>query len=336
MKIWIDFINTPQVNFFEPLIEELKSEGHEFVLTCRDSSNTVNLLKQKKWDFSIIGDRVHKTFLTKLLAFPRRVLRLKRFLKNQNIDVSIGQSSFYLPITSYFLGIKSIYTNDNEHAMGNIPSFLFADVILLPESLSIKKAIKQGAKEKKIIIYPGIKEGVYLWVKGSKIQERRKLKFPKTIYVRPEPQTAEYYSGKINFLDHLLEKLQEDYRVVILVRDKNQFQHYSTSKFSKIEVPEKTLDFDAVAEDCLLFIGAGGSMTREMAIIGIPTISVYQGELLDVDNFLINNKFMIHDPDLNLEIIGSFLKDKNSSPNQKKLLKKGKDAFKLIKSQLVG
>ena len=45
--------------------------------------------------------------------------------------------------------------NDNEHAMGNIPSFICATKILIPEFLSIKKVKKQGANSKKIISYPG-------------------------------------------------------------------------------------------------------------------------------------------------------------------------------------
>nr|MBI1231309.1 DUF354 domain-containing protein [Cytophagales bacterium] len=49
MRIWIDFINSPQVSFFEPLVDELTKEGHEFILTCRDSANTVQLIKQRNW-----------------------------------------------------------------------------------------------------------------------------------------------------------------------------------------------------------------------------------------------------------------------------------------------
>ena len=35
-------------------------------------------------------------------------------------------------------------------------------------------------------------------------------------------------------------------------------------------------------------------MTREMAVLGIPTISVYQDELLDVDRFLLQHVEAIH------------------------------------------
>ncbi|PRY90871.1 DUF354 domain-containing protein [Mongoliibacter ruber] len=335
MKIWIDFINTPQVNFFEPLIEDLSQEGHSFILTCRDSSNTVSMLKSKGWDYTIIGEKVYTNLLSKLLGFPRRVLKLRSFLKDKNVDVAIGQSSFYLPITAKSLGIKSIYTNDNEHAMGNIPSFIFADKILLPENLSLEKARKQGARKSKIIQYPGIKEGIYLWKKGLKIIEKRKQNVPDTIYIRPEPNTAQYYTGNSNFLDTLILDLKKDYHIIILVRDKNQFEHYSDKRFLGVEVPKNTISFDKIAEKCLLFIGAGGSMTREMAMIGVPTISVYQGGLLDVDQYLIDNDLMVFDPELTINKVGEFLTTLNTKSSEgSNLLDKGEKAFFLLRNTL--
>lgn len=334
MRIWIDFINTPQVSFFEPLIKEFNDAGHEFVLTCRDSSNTVQLLNQKKLSYKIVGNSVQKSFVFKILAFPLRIRSLMNFLKNQKIDVAIGQSSFYLPITAKFLGIPSIYTNDNEHALGNIPSFLFANRILLPENIQISKAIRQGAKIEKIIQYPGIKEGIYLWQKGLEIQKIRNDIQPSKIYIRPEPQTAQYYKGKINFLDSFLLELKNQYDFTILVRDKNQYDHYTQAQFSTINVPSNTLDFNSVASNCLLFIGAGGSMTREMAIMGIPTISVYQGNLLDVDNFLIAQNLMLHEPNLTSKKLEDFLSATKLMTYNDSLIQKGNKAYNLIKETL--
>lgn len=338
MRIWIDFINSPQVSFFEPLVDELTKEGHEFILTCRDSANTVQLIKQRNWPHQVIGEGVAKSFLKKLMAFPSRIWNLKKYLQDKAIDVAICQSSFYLPLTAKLLGVPSIYTNDNEHAMGNIPSFLFATKIFVPENLSLQKVKKQGAKPSKTYQYPGIKEGVYLWVKGLRIINERKGAdmASQAVYVRPEPQTAQYYSGKLNFLDDILLALAQTYNVVILVRDKAQFEHYSQMKFEKIQVPKEPIPFEKVALNCLMFIGAGGSMTREMSMIGIPTISVYQGELLDVDNFLIQEKYLVHQPDLDLQFVKQMLRDSSEmKKNRTELIEKGKEAYELLKSELI-
>lgn len=337
MKIWIDFINSPQVSFFEPLINELTSDGHKVILTCRDSANTVDLIKQRKWKYKVIGNKVKKTTVRKLLSYPIRIYCLLSFLKNKRVDVAICQSSFYLPLTAWLLKIPSIYTNDNEHALGNIPSFLFATKIFIPENLSISKVIKKGAKRSKVSNYPGIKEGVYLWTNGLNIQSKRATKelIKNKIYIRPEPLTAQYYSGKINFLDPLLLQLKENYSVTILTRDKSQLAHYTQMKFSGIEVPDQPLLFDEVATNCLLFIGAGGSMTREMALIGIPTISVYQGELLDVDKFLLTEKLMIHNMELKYKDVEKILASINFRSPNINLITKGKQAYQLFKEEIL-
>lgn len=335
MRIWIDFINTPQVSFFEPLILELQGMGHEFVLTCRNSSNTVQLLDQKGWKVKMIGKTTNHNLKSKLMAYPLRVIKLVTYIKSLKIDVAIGQSSFYLPISAKICGIPSIYTNDNEHALGNIPSFLFADKIFLPENMSLHKAYLQGAKKNKIVQYPGIKEGVYLWIKARNIQLKREKIKPNTIYIRPEPQTAQYYMGKLNFLDNLLLEIQDLYNITILVRDSNQFEHYSQAQFKNIKVPNNTLEFEDIAESCLLFIGAGGSMTREMAIIGIPTISVYQGALLDVDQFLISEKLMFHETELTKDKLENILCETKKNSNTNSLMEKGKCAYDLFINTLL-
>ena len=337
MKIWIDFINTPQVSFFEPLINELSEQGHEFVITCRDSANTVQLIQQRNWAHTVIGVKSEKSFFKKILAFPWRVYSLFSFLRNIRVDIAICQSSFYLPITAKLLGIPSIYTNDNEHALGNIPSFLFATKIFVPENLALSKVIKQGARREKIVQYPGIKEGIYLWPNGFDIQGKRKNSTTSTrqIFIRPEPSTAEYYSGKLNFLDPVLVALKKEFELTILVRDKIQLQHYTQSQFSGISVPANTIPFESVAINCLLFIGAGGSMTREMALMGIPTISVYQGSLLEVDKLLIEKKLMLFEPEITLEKVKHFIDEHEVSPPDLELLLKGRQAYNLFKSELL-
>nr|MBI1232852.1 DUF354 domain-containing protein [Cytophagales bacterium] len=298
----------------------------------------MQLIKQRNWPHQVIGEGVAKSFLKKLMAFPSRIWNLKKYLQDKAIDVAICQSSCYLPLTAKLLGVPSIYTNDNEHAMGNIPSFLFATKIFVPENLSLQKVKKQGAKPTKTYQYPGIKEGVYLWVKGLRIINERKGAdmASQAVYVRPEPQTAQYYSGKLNFLDDILLALAQTYNVVILVRDKAQFEHYSQMKFEKIQVPKEPIPFEKVALNCLMFIGAGGSMTREMSMIGIPTISVYQGELLDVDNFLIQEKYLVHQPDLDLQFVKQMLRDSSEmKKNRTELIEKGKEAYELLKSELI-
>jgi predicted glycosyltransferase len=322
---------------FHDLIRELESDGHEIIITSRPLANTVQLLDQRGLKHTVIGEHYGKNIYKKIFGYPIRVMQLRKFLAPLKPDLAISQSSFHSPIVAKLLGIPSIYTNDNEHAMGNKPAFIFASKILIPENLAIEKIAKSGVSAKKITQYPGVKEGIYLWSKGERIQQKRKENADNTIkiFIRPEPQTAQYYKGKENFLDDILVALQHKYKIYVLTRDNQQYMHYKQDKFDKVNVPEKPMDFDSIAIDCTIFIGAGGSMTRELAILGIPTISVYQDELLDVDGYLLEKKLMKHEPNLTADKIELFLNEINQQSPSIELMEKGKKAFELFKSEII-
>ena len=337
MRIWFDLSNSPHINMFHDLIRELEKDGHEVVITSRPLANTVQLLDQRGLKHTIIGEHYGKNFYKKMFGYPIRVMQLRSFLKNKKIDLAISQSSFHSPLTAWLLGVPSIYTNDNEHAMGNKPSFIFASQILIPENLAVDKVAKWGVSAKKVLQYPGVKEGIYLWSKGEQIQKERNNTSDKTIriYIRPEPQTAQYYKGKQNFLDDTIIELKDKYSITVLPRDKNQSEHYAQSKFTGVHVPEKPMSFDEIAAKCTVFIGAGGSMTRELAILGIPTISVYQDDLLDVDGYLLKQGLMLHEPSLTSQKLEQFINSLENQPPSLELMDKGKQAYELFKTQIL-
>ena len=74
-------------------------------------------------------------------------------------------------------------------------------------------------------------------------------------------------------------------------------------------------------------------MTRELAFLGIPTFSVYQGDLLEVDKYLIEIGMLKHSYKPNVHMIETFLKEYNKS-EVNDLKKRGIDAFNLIDKRL--
>ncbi len=337
MRIWFDLSNSPHVNLFYDLIRELETAGHTIIITSRPLANTIALLEQKGLEYTVVGDHYGKSFIKKVVGYPVRVMQLYRFLKKLSPDLAISQSSFHSPLVAKMLGIPSIYTNDNEHALGNLPAFYFATRILIPENLRLEKIARNGVSANKVIQYPGLKEGIFLWSKGRSIQEHRDLHIQDEIkiYIRPEPQTAQYYNGKTNFLDAIIGNLQNKYSITVLPRDAAQSAHYKAPYFSSVIVPDLPLTFDYVAGDCTLFIGAGGSMTRELAILGVPTISVYQDELLDVDRFLIDKGLMHHKPELTPDLVEEFINQLQHKPPEQELIDKGKQAYNLFKKEVL-
>lgn len=335
MKIWIDLTNSPHVNFFARMIKDLQ-EDHEVLMTCRPLANTIELLDMAGFPHYIVGSHYGQNKIKKILGFIIRIVQLYGFLKNKDVDVGISHSGFNVPVVSRLLGIPCVYLNDNEHAAANRVSFLFADRIMVPEFLDIEKVKKQWAREDKIIRYPGVKEGVYLWAYepiDSNNSDNEKNK--KRIFVRPEPWTAHYYRGERNFIDELLIGIRDKYKITLLPRGSVQDKYYRQDKFSGITVPKKSISLSEIMSNCDLFIGAGGTMTREAAVLGIPTVSIYQDQLLDVDRYLINKGFMVHKRNINAEFVANFLGQIDKRPPDRQLLHKGKEAYELIKTTLL-
>lgn len=338
MKIWIEIANSPHINMFAALIRDLERE-HEVVITCRPLANTVDLLNLHGFRYSIVGVHYGGKLSAKLFGFPVRVLQLRKYLAGREIDVAISQSSFPSPLAACSLGIRSIYMNDNEHALGNIPAFAFASTIMVPEFMAMEKLRRQCANPKRVIRYPGVKEGIYLWELAARLENSsgngRKAKSRPLVYIRPEPWVAQYYKGGRSFLDALLLGMKDYVDIVLLPRGKQQASAYSDRKFSGMKIVDTALDIADIAPTCDLFIGAGGTMTREMAVLGIPTISVYQDELLDVDRYLLRSGAFVHKPALTAREALQYLASTSRRPAHRELLAKGKAAYELVKSAIL-
>lgn len=334
MRIWFDLSNSPHINLFAPLIRELQAEGHEVEITCRPLANTVDLLELHGLPHTVVGSHYGAGLLKKLFGYPVRVWQLWRHLAPRRIDVAISQSSFHSPLAARLLGVRSIYMNDNEHALGNLPSFLFATRILVPEFLGIEKLRKQLADPRKLTHYPGVKEGIYLWQLLERLRERQPAAKPR-VYVRPEPWTAQYYKGERNFMDELLLGVKEHLALTLLPRGKAQAVHYRDPKFAGIRIVDSALDIADIAPDCDVFVGAGGTMTREMAVLGIPTISVYQDALLEVDRYLLAQGAFVHAPQLDAAQLLAIAQQAQRQAPQRELLDKGRQAHQLIKQALL-
>ena len=73
-------------------------------------------------------------------------------------------------------------------------------------------------------------------------------------------------------------------------------------------------------------------MTREMALVGIPTLSVYQDKLLSVDNILINQKLLVYNPRFTFQDVHDLMKNNQQQKNA--YMNYGKKAYELFISTI--
>lgn len=327
MKIWIDLTNSPHINFFQPFIEIWKSKGEEIIITSRKLANTIELIEQNGWRHKEIGGHVGKNLIKKIFYFPLRVLSLIKYLRTNKPDIAISHSSFYSPVAAFLLNIPSLYINDNEHAKGNYLAFLFATLVIFPEALKKLYSSRIYGLLSKIEFYPGIKEGIYLSQKDI-FRKVKSISNGKNIFIRLEPSTAQYYRGNSSNLDSSIRDLSKKYFIYLLPRNRDQIQHFEKLNLKNVKILSKSLSLEEIYEKCDIFIGAGGSMTREFAVLGVLTFSTYQGELLAVDKYLISSDAMFHTSVISDKLIIDF-QNKKVFANEF-VFDKGKIAFNRI------
>jgi len=307
-KIWIDVTNSPHVLFFEPLIEMLKKEGVEFLITARPYQQTIELLKQKKLDYQIVGKHYGKSRSRKAFGLlSRSFLLWKGIMKQKDrISFSISHGSPYCSIASNFAGIYNLWTLDGDKAKDVIvPSVRFADKVIIPEIVPKENYVRMGTTEEKIVQYPGLKEEVYLW--GFKPNKRYLEEIgvetdKPIILMRPEASKAVYIK-ETEFLIPLIKDLKEDNFIILIPRTLDQKVGYKRIFGDSVFIPSEALDGPNVIANSSLVISAGGTINREAVVLGKKVISTFREELLTVDEWLIENRFMLHNPNPSKEIV---------------------------------
>jgi hypothetical protein len=230
------------------------------------------------------------------------------------------------------MGIPHIFITDNEYTLANRLAFRIASKIIAPEVVDPVVIQNLGGRREKIIQYPGLKEGIYLkdTKPSKKVLHELGLSSSDTIIsIRPEPWLAQYYHDRSDFLIELIQKLinRDKYKIVLIPRDSQQRAKLERRFGSNVIIPKKAIDGPSLLYYSNLFVGAGGTMTRESAVLGTPTISVYHGQLLAADRYLIKRGYMYHTRYPKIRPMEAILRE---GKRRRSLMQDGRKAFKLI------
>lgn len=293
MKVWVDLANSPHVQVFAPVVRRLRDEGNAVWLTARAHSQTVDLARQLWPDVLIVGEDSPSAIAAKGLSIVRRAEALRRFAVRERPDVALSHGSYAQILAARSAGVPPVTMMDYEHQPANHLSFRLARRVVVPEIFPESAFRRFGASPRKIVRYPGFKEELYLagFKPAAAVLEDLQLDRGKVIAVlRPPPKGALYHrAGNKRFEDVLnLAVGLEDVQVVLLPRTREQGDRYR-GRSSRIRVPERAVDACSLIALADLTVGAGGTMTRESAILGTPTYTVFAGRLAAVDAQLVRS-----------------------------------------------
>ena len=294
MKIWIDILTPKQLLFSEPIIEKL-GKKHDLLCTSRNYEEVSKLAKIRNFDLIFVGKHGGGDKKAKLTASIDRMDKLSRKIKTFSPNIVISFCSPEAARIAFGLGIKHIAFCDSPHAEAVMRLTLpLIQKLLIPLTIPKKEFSKYGIDEKNIIQYKAIDAFVTI---QRKIDKKSKLPFKnnnrKNILIRVEEEEASYMSksSKIIPIIKEIEREYENENIVVLGRYTKQIENLQKIIGKKVKIVKMTYDGKHLLENTDIFIGSGGTMTAESALMGIPTIS-YNAVPNIIENFLVK-KYLV-------------------------------------------
>ena len=293
MKVWIDLANSPHPLLFSPVARELEQRGHEVLVTARDNAQTVELTRERWRDFVVLGGESPRSLAPKAVALTRRSLALRRWARSARPDVALSHNSYAQIVAARTVRMPILTAMDFEHQPANHLAFRAADSILVPDVLPHRVIRRQGATARKLRPYAGFKEELYL---GDFEPDRSVLSQlgldtdgeRVVVVLRTPPGRAIYHRFENPLFIEALKTLgaQANVQSVVLTRVPEQRQMIAALGLPNCMTPEHAVDARSLMYAADLVIGAGGTMTREAALLGVPTFSVFAGKTPAVDRAL--------------------------------------------------
>lgn len=276
MKIWYDACTGKQVRYGAAIAKRLRKSGHEVILTTRKHPDTIALAHILGEDPVVVGKYSPASLYSRLEESANRIVQFSKMFRNNPPDVAISHQSVELCRAAFGLGIPIVLTTDTPHAKAvNKLTIPFATVLVASEALP-KRFLTKYCPES-IIRFKGVDE--VAWIKELEPPKNSESKKP-LIVVREFETKAAYGLGKFDSTAEIADKLKVLGNVLLLKRyskpDKREF-----------------VDSARLVANADLVVSAGGTISREAALQGVPSIVVSEVGRTDVNTYLARKGFPI-------------------------------------------
>jgi uncharacterized protein len=293
VRIWIDLSNSPHPLLFSPIATRLEELGHELLLTARDNAQTAELARERFGDVELIGGPSPAGRTAKGCTMAARIYELTGWARARRPELALSHNSYGQILATSMLGIPAVTAMDFEHQPLNHLAFRLARRVLLPAALAVTDVRRQGASGRRVRFYDGLKEEIYLGdfePDPDVLQAAGITRGENTVLVvaRTPPSRAIYHRfGNPLFVDALRTVARNSDSVcVVLARHPEQREAIAALGLSNVVMPERAVDSRSLMREADVVLGAGGTMTREAALLGVPTFSVFAGPTPAVDHWL--------------------------------------------------
>jgi uncharacterized protein len=295
LKIWADMSGPAHVLVLRPIIERLRAQGHEVLVTSREYTQTQELLELHHMEHTSIGQHGGASRVRKLMRLIQRTAGMRRYGKGAGFDLAIAHGSNDLAIASKLLGIPEANMHDYEFAVAqHHVGCRLAKRVIFPDSVPPERLKRFGVGPAKLFQYPGIKEEYYLadFEVDQDALEKVGVDTERVIVVvRPPPDVSLYHRKSNPLFPQVLARVGSDSGVhaVVLPRTPEQRDYVKELALPSLIVPDHAVEAQSLVALADLVVSAGGTMNREAVALGTPVYTTYGGRLGGVDEALIRS-----------------------------------------------
>jgi predicted glycosyltransferase len=290
MRVWVDLTNSPHVLVMRPVIEALRADGHEVLVTARDFAQTLELCRRHGISHTAIGHHRGEKMSAKAVGLAQRSGALVRWARRRGpFDLALGHGSNDVTVAAKLLEIPCSTTFDYEWAtVQHTVNCRLADAVVVPDAIPPERLDRYGARGK-IHAYPGLKEEYYLAdfePSEAVLTELELDRGQPLVVVRTPPEVSLYHRFENPLFAAVLDRLAASgAQVVVLPRTPEQRSELAARP--EFTVPEHAIDAQSLIAFADLVISAGGTMNREAVALGTPVFTTFEGRLGAVDERLI-------------------------------------------------
>lgn len=295
MKIWIDVLTPKQANLFSVLVRRLRQRGHEALVTTRRYREVEQLLQIRRTEATAIGAHGGAHLRTKLVESSKRITELAEYAVGKSPDLAISLCSPEAARVAFGLGIPHYALCDSPHAEAvcrlSIP---LSRRLFTPKAVPRSAWKRYGIASSNIIRYNALDPAAWIPVYAPGVDPREGLGLDREkpiVVLRTEEEYASYLlqsaTPRNNIVAQLARALRElGVQAVVLPRYEKQVEVLTQELAGIASVLPKVVDAIGLISRASFFLGAGGTMSAEAALMGIPTISCYPSEPTYVDRYL--------------------------------------------------
>ena len=279
MRIWYDACTGKHIRYGAAIAKRLRKTGHEVIFTTREHPDTLALARVIGENPIVVGKYSPATLFSRLEESAARIIQFSKLFRDNPPDIAISHQSVELCRTAFGLGIPIILTADTPHAKAvNKLTIPFADTLVVSEALP-ERFLKEYCPDN-IIRFKGVDE--IAWIKDLKPLKNSDFKKP-LIVIREFETKATYALGTVDSTLEIARKLEALGNVLLLKR-------YSSKK--------EFLDSTRVVANADLVVSAGGTIAREAALQGVPSIVISELGWTYVNIYLAGKGFPIFMSDI--------------------------------------